>query len=426
MSTLTTSKIAVTYFEQVLETIEDQVMMADVVDVYTPDAKEMQNSGNVVQRPVEMQANLLDGWDLQGQEQGIIQEAYFATLGEPRNDWVKQRADDMRDDQFWKKRGKRAGKQQIVDLNKAIANVVATQGSLVYTSSAANGLDFISEAQALLNEQQRDNTERCFFLNDRSTQKFASELAGRQTLAGRPETDAWAKGQIGENVAEFNIYTASFLPNLAGGASPDTTVVGDQTFKPEGGTVDVGGGIVTNTDYRYMDIPVVDASGYSVGDKVRFDNAGTTVKAVGISDQTDTGTARTAAIVAINGNTVTFTPKFIAADDPGLTPLQKKYANVDTRILTGATMERVNTAVSAKTNLFFDKDAVEIIGGSIPAELMNQFAGKQVLTETFRNGLSMYFVYDGNIEDMTFRFRCFMWYGVNLRDPQRAGVALVS
>jgi hypothetical protein len=35
-------------------------------------------------------------------------------------------------------------------------------------------------------------------------------------------------------------------------------------------------------------------------------------------------------------------------------------------------------------------------------------------------------VYDGNITDMTFRYRLFTWYGVTIKDPSRVGIATVS
>ena len=186
---------------------------------FEPPAASMQNANNFVWRPVEQQAVIQEGWDLTGLEQDIIEETYPAILGLPQNDWVEQRADDLRDMEFWRRRGKRSGKQQIVTQNTAIANAIAVQGSQYYSSAATSGFDFVSEAQALLNEQQRAQTDRYFLFNDRSNQSFAQDLAARQTLQGRP-ADTWANGQIGSNVAEFDVFTGSFLPTLAGGADP--------------------------------------------------------------------------------------------------------------------------------------------------------------------------------------------------------------
>jgi len=420
-----TGKIAEVFFEAVLETIEDQTLLSDMCERFEPGAANMQNANNFVWRPVEQQAVIQQGWDLSGLEQDIIEETYPAILVDPYNDFVEQRADDLRDMEFWRRRGKRSGAQQVVTQNTAIAEAIRTQGAQYYRSDATSGFDFISEAQVILNEQQRTQTDRYYVLNDRDTKKFAQDLAARQTLQGRPEDQAWSKGQIGSNVAEFDIFTGSFLPTIAGGAAVSTTVTGDQSFKPEGGSVDAVTGVVSNVDYRQAVIPVAASAGYNIGDKVTIDNSGTPVNAVGISDQVDTGQPKIFTIIAKpTGTSITVYPKPIAVDDPGLTLLEAKYANIDTQILGTATVERVNSDTSAKTNLFWDRDAVEILSGNIPANLFSEFDGMKVISETMSNGQEMYMIYDANIEKMTFRYRLFTWWGVTVKDPQRCGISV--
>ena len=417
-----TGKIVEVLYEQALETFETQDSMLDRVSFFKPEASAMQNGDNFVWRPVEQHAPILEGWDLTGQETDIIEETYPAVLGEPKNDFVKQRADQMRDMTFWDRRGKESGRKQASNLNKGIVNAMRTQGSMYYKSAATSGFNFVGEAQALMNERQGYTTQRCFLLNDRSNLTFAEDLAARQTLQGRPESEAWTKGQIGANIAEFNIYTGSYLPDLTGGADPATTVTGDQSFAPEGGTVNATTGVCTNIDYREAVITVAATASYAVNDKVTFAD----VFAVGLDDKTLSPELMTFTIVeVVNGTSVKVYPKPIAADDPGLTKLEQAYANVNTQILNGVTMNRVNLDTSAKTNLFWDKDAVEVLGGTIPAELMQQFAGNKVVSTTMKNGLNMYMVYDGDINDMSFRYRLFTWYGITVKDPSRVGVAVL-
>jgi len=420
---LTAGKIAEVLFESALETYEAQDMLLDKVSFMEPDGATMQNSGNAIWRPVQQHAPVIAGWDLTGLETGIIEETYPAVLGTPSNDFVSQRADNMRDMSFWKKRGVESGRQQATELNKTIASAIALQGSMFYRSNTASGYSFVAEAQALMNERQGKNTGRTFMLNDRDTLKFANDLAGRQTLQGRPD-ETWRTGQIGANIAEFDIFTASFLPNLVGGADPATTVTADQSFKPEAGSV-TATGIVTNVDYRVATIPVTASASYNIGDKVTFANGGVTIKALGLADKSDTGVAMTFTIVAKpSGTSITVYPKPIAVNDAALSTLEKAYANVNTKILNTATVNRVNTDASKKTNLFFDKDAVEVLGGTIPANLFRQFDGFQVINSTMKNGQSMYMVYDGNLNDMSLRYRLFTWYGVTIKDPSRCGVAV--
>lgn len=207
--------------------------------------------------------------------------------------------------------------------------------------------------------------------------------------------------------------------------SPDTTVTGDQSFKPEGGYIDGVTGAGGNVDYREAVIPVAASAAYNIGDKIKFVNGGTDVKAVGQGDKTNTDEAMTFTIVGKpTATSIKVFPKPIALDDPALTVTEKQYAVIDTQILDGAVVERLNIDPTARANLFWDKDAVEVLGGSIPADLMSQFAGKQVISETMKNGQKMYMIYDGNIDDMSFRYRLFTWWGVTIKDPRRVGVAL--
>lgn len=424
LGSLASGKVAEVIFENALETYEHQEMMLNKVDFYKPDGATMQNSGNAVWRPVQQHAAVLNGWDLTGQETGIIEETYPALLGSPANDFVSQRADDMRDMQFWKRRGIQSGKQQATTLNQRIAAAIATQGSMFVRSNATSGYALIAEAQALMNERQQANNGRYFLLNDRDNLKYAQDLAGRQTLQGRP-ADVWETGQIGANVAEFDVYTASFLPTIVGGADPATTVTATQSFAPSAGSVNTTTGVVTNVDYRTATIPVTASAAYNVGDKVTFANGGTTIKAVSLADKTDTGVAMTFTIIdKPTGTSITIYPKPIALNDAGLSALQKQYANVNTQILNAATVNRVNIDASKKTNLFWEKDSVEVLGGTIPANLFKEFDGMKVINSTMKNGQEMYMVYDGKLDDMSLRFRLFTWYGITIKDPSRCGVAV--
>lgn len=420
----TTGKIVEVLFEKTKETYEHQMQLLPLTAFDKPDPATMQNSDNVVWRPVQQHAPIITGWDLTGSETTIIEETYPSILGTPRNDFVEQRADDLRDMRFWERRGEQSGRRQATELNAQIASAIALQGSLFIRSNATSGYDFIAEAQAIMNERQGLQAERYFLLNDRDNLLFGKDLAARQTLQGRSE-QTWATGQIGQNIAEFDVYTGSFLPNLTGGADPATTVTGNQSFAPEGGSVNTSTGVVTNVDYRIAEIAVAASASYNIGDKVTFANSGTTVKAVGLADKTNTDQAMTFTIVGKpDATTIQVYPKPIAADDPALTALEQAYANINTRILNAATVNRLNTDASNKTNLFWDRDAIEVIGGTIPAELFSQFDGMKVITDTMENGQELYMVYDGTLETMTFRYRLFTWYGITICNPSLCGVAV--
>lgn len=434
-----TGKIAEVLFEKALETYEHQMQMLSLVERFEPDSGDMQNSGvggqntgsfggGVVWRPVQQHAPIIEGWDMTGKETDIVEETYPAILTPPKNDIFKQTADDLRDMRFWERRGEQSGKRQATELNRIIANAIALQGSLFYETDKTNGFDAIGIAQAMLNERQKlkDDT-RFVVLNDRDTLKYAGDLAGRQTLQGRPENDAWSKGQIGANVAEFDVYTGSFLPTLAKSAGTEaiTSLMGNLTstsdsFIPEGGTVDAVTGQVTNVDYRVGKLGVASTADFAVGDKISIAGC----NAVGMADKNKTGQLMTFTVVAVDANaSLSVYPKPILTNlvdaDPKLQALYRAYGNCEGAI-TGGVITALNVT-GGKQNIFACKGAVEVTSGDAPIQLLKEFGGMKVISSTMSNGQKMYMAYDGNILDMSFTCRLFTWYGVTIADPSACG-----
>jgi len=421
---VSTAKIAIAMLESFKETYEQQPTLLKRVRFEEPRGSDMQNAGNFIWYPVEQHSPIISGWDLTNQETGIIEETFPAVLGTPNNDYVKVRADDHRDDRYWKRRAANSAKRQALELNKDIASAIATQGSLFYRSNDTSGYDFISEAQAIMNERQLPNTMRTFVLNDRDSRLFGQDLAGRQTLQGRPE-QTWEMGQIAQNIADFDVFTGSYLPNITGAADPAVTVTGNQSFAPSGGSVNATTGVVTPVDYRSASLVVNNSALMTVGDKFTIENSGTPVYALGLGDKVSSGQAMTFSCITLTDAThIEIYPKPIAADDTNLTTLEAAYANIDTQILNAATITRLNVDATNKTNIFFDESAVMVLGGNIPADRFSEFAGMKVLSETMENGLVLYMVYDGDIETMTFRWRLFVWYGITVCNPSACGCAV--
>lgn len=421
---LSTGKTAEVMFEKFKETYEGQLTLLNLVDFHEPDQGMMQNASNVIWYPVQQHAPVIPGWDITDCETGIIEETYPAVLGIPNNDFVQMRADDLRDMRFWERRAETSGKRQATTLNSDIANAIAVQGSLFYRSNATSGYEFIAEAQAIMNERQANQSERFFCINDRDNLIFGADLAARQTIQGQP-AETWKTGQIGKNIAEFDVYVGSFLPNVTGAADPAVTITGDQIFVPSGGSVVAATGVVTNIDYREATLVVNDSSLLAVGDKFTLQNGAVDIDSIGLADKISTGQAMIFTVIELTDAThIKVYPKPIAADQAGITTLQAAYANIHTAILNAATITRLNIDATKKSNLFWDRSAIEVIGGTIPGELFKQYDGMRVITDTMSNGLTLYMVYDGDIATMNFRFRLFTWYGITVNNPTNCGVAI--
>ena len=423
MANLTSGKIAEVLFENALDTYEHQDKLVDMCEFYQPDAGTLQNSGNIIHRPVAQHAPVISGWDLTGMEQDVIEETYPAQLEPaPFNDFVSLRADDLRDLTFWERRGKTAGMQQVTYLNQRIAERIRDHGSLFFKDGTeTSGYDFVANAQAVMNERQGfDSGMRYFLLNDRDTLHFSQDLAARQTLQGRPEM-VWNSGMLGQNIAGFDVYTCSFLPNLGGGASPTSMVDGaNHVGRPTSGNVSTAG-VVSNTDYRVFDVTVDDGTVFSVGDKVTIGS----LESVGLADKTRTNQDMTFSVVDTGATRITVMPKPISTTDAvNLSLTERAYGNVSGSISDNDSVVRLNTDTAVKSNLFFDKMAVEVLGGTLPANLFSEFDGLKVMSERMKNGQTMYMVYDGNLTDLTFRFRVFTWWGITIVNPSMAGVAV--
>ena len=419
MATLTAGKIAEVMFESYIDTFEKQTLMLDLVDGESPEDAKLSNAGNTIWYPVQQHRPILTGFDLSGKETGIIEETYPISLGEPKGDLIEQRIDDMRDIRFWERAGTQSGNQQATELNGELANLVSSTGSLYYESSATSGFDFISEGQALVNERQVYKAMGCnFLLNDRTTQKFAQELAGRETLKGRP-ADTWLTGQIGSNVAEFDVYTGSFTKALGTPGAGGSTTTADVSEKPEAGSVDPVTLVVTNIDYRNGVIPVVSGAAYNVGDVV---TAGA-VTSIGLASKDANAALMTFKIVGITANNLTVFPKPIALDDPALSTLEKAYANIDTQIKSGDAVAVVNTSTD-RSNIFWAKDSLQMIGGDCPWNLASEFGGMKVISKQLASGVTCYIIYDANSVTANFTYRLFVWYGLGNRNPMANGVAM--
>lgn len=412
-------KTIIAFYDEALKQLNDDFTYAGLVDVDTIEPNRLQNANDIYWRNVEQQRPIITGWDLTGQETGTIEQGYPLQLEDPKNDFMEYRIDELRDRGFMNRAAMSSAKRQNAELNKRIAQLVADTGTLTYESNAA-GFDFVAEADTLMTERgaYRDMGSS-FFLNPRTSQVMASDLASRGTLDGRPE-GAYATAMIGKNVAGFDLYRAptygSILARVNGTGG---TVASDVTEVPEGFTT--SGGSVVNVDYRVGSIPlgVGEGANFQVGDVITV--AG--VNALNVMDKTDTGQLMTFRVVAINSDTLDVYPKPIAADQAGITTEQAAYANISTAITSGAAVSATNVN-GGNANSFWANDSICVVNGRQPFEILNEFDGMKVVSETLDNGLDLYMAYDANLATVNARVRLFTRWGLVNKDPARNGNAI--
>lgn len=415
-----TGKILVTLFDGVMEQMsKNNAYLSNVeTDSIAPDR--MQNASNVYWRTVEQQSPVIEGWDMTGNETGIIEQYYPLTLETPKNDFVGMRVDDLRDKGFLQRRTMSSSKKLNSDLNKRIADLVADTGSLYYESSNT-GYNFVAEADTIMTERQcaRD-MGATFMFNPRTAQIMSNDLASRDSSLSDINKKAYESGMINPNIAGFKTYRSATYGSVVTALNATTTTVsGDVTEVPEGYTTT--GGVNVNVDYRYGVIPFTAVTNFQVGDVITIGG----VNALGLMDKVDTGELMTFRIISIDSLNVTVYPKPIAADQAGITDAQAAYANISTSIDSGDTITKVNTT-GGQANSFWADDSICVVSGDAPLELLNEFDGMKVVSETLDNGVKLYMAYDARLDTLQARVRLFTWYGLCNKDPSRNGNAIYA
>jgi len=412
-----TAKNILAFYDEACKQMNDSFVYASRMGIDTQPGVDLQNANNVYWKSVEQQAPIVSGFDLSGTTPGnIIEQTYPLNVEAPRNDWFTLRAEELRDTTFMKRRAMAGSRKLSSDANLRAANLVANTGTMYYESGKA-GFDFVSEASTLMSERQayRDMGSS-FFLNPRTYQVMGSDLASRSDLSGRPE-QAYGTGQIGKNVAGFDVFEAptyGTIPTQAGAAS---TVSANVVEVPEG-FKEVGGSI-QNIDYRYGTVNLTSGANYQVGDVITF--AG--VNALGLMDKTNTGQLMTFRVIAKATNALTIYPKPIAANQAGITASQAAYANISTAIVSGMSVAKVNVT-GGQANSFWADDSVGFVNADGNLDVLNEFDGMKVTSETLDNGIKLYMAYDAKLDTLNCRVRLFTWYGLVNKDPSRNGNAI--
>jgi hypothetical protein len=436
MSDLSTGKIAEIMFESAIETFEEQDLMLDLVTVIKHKQNSLQNAGNQIWKPIQQHTPIVDGWNVSSQETPIFEQTYPLSLGIPSNDFVKQKIDDLRDESFWIRRGQESGKDQASHLNKLITENIKNYSSLYYELDTDSGYKFLSQAQEILNERQVSGKPRYFLLNENDTNALSGDFVVRRGLEAN--TKNWKSGQIGQNIAEFDVFTGSFLPNTNNNNWVDGSklLTGAIYEIPEAGSIDIVNHTVKNVDYRLGKIEL-QAGNWPiptpiVGDKFKIQSAQESryLKSVGLNNKqvaSSPDSDFTATVVGVDAPSyiIYYYPMYIPVDNEdrtALTDFQKLNANVDICPL-NINVIRIGQ-LDKKVNLFWDKSAVEVLVGIVPSGKFKEFAGMKTMSHTMKNGVDMFMIYDGNVEDMTFRFRLFTWYGITICKPQNCGIAL--
>lgn len=406
-------------FEQILQGFEDQLVLSKNVSVYNTDSTAMERSGDTIWRPQPYIAQSFDGEDQTANFKEYTQMSVPATLGFKKSvPWLMS-ATELRDALQEERLGEAAKQKLASDINRAVLDVAALQGTLVVKrTTAATGFDDVALCEAIMNEQGVPSYDRYLALSTRDYNGMAGNLAGRATMTGKPLT-AYEKAFVGQ-VASFDTFKLDYARRsaaAAGGAGLTFTTLagGGNVYVPKAKSVATTGESA-NVDNRFQTVTLSSTASVAAGDA--FTIAG--VNAVHHITKEDTGQLKTFRVIAvISATQLVMSPPMISAQ--GGSDAEKQHQNcvVNTAAANSAIVFLNTTA--AQTNVFWQKDAIEILPGryAVPAD-----GGPAVMRGTTENGIEVVMQKSYDIKTMKTLYRLDTLFGVVNKAPEMSGIIL--
>lgn len=405
-------------FELLLEGFNDQLVLSKNVAVYSTDSVTMERTGDTIWRPQPYIAQAFDGLDQTNNFKQYTQLAVPARLGYNKSSpWVLD-AKELRDALQEQRLGAAAKTKLASEINRAVMNVAALQGSLVVKRTvAATGFDDVALCEAIMNEQGIPFEDRYLALSTRDYNGMASNLASRQTMQGKPET-AYERAFVG-NVASFDTFKLDYANRLTAAAGSGITIntldAGNQYYSPKA-TTTATTGEVGNVDNRFQQVTVSSTTNVVAGDCFTI----TGVNAVHHLTKQDTGQLKTFRVISVDSSTqMTICPPLITNQVANDASASYQNCVVNTKASNSAIVW-LNT-VAAYANPFWQKDAIEILPGrlAIPTD-----AGTTVMRASTDQGIELVWQKWYDIKTAKTLYRLDTLFGVVNKQPEMSGLIL--
>lgn len=410
-------------FELLLEGFQDALILSRNVSIYNTDQVTMERTSDTIWRPQPYISQSFDGTDQTLNFKDYTQLSVPARIGFKKSvPWVLT-ATELRDALQEQRLTSSAHQKLASDINRAVVDVAALQGTLVVKrTSAATGFDDVAQCEAIMNEQGIMFDERYLALSTRDYNGMANNLQVASRTFGNDISDkALRKALVGE-VASFETYKLDYTRRLqaaAGGAgiTINTLDAGAQYYIPKA-TSTATTGEVGNVDNRYQQVTVSSTTNVAAGDAFTIAN----VEAVHHITKQSTGQLKTFRVISVDsGTTMTISPPIIS--NQVASDASAEYQNcVVTTKASNAALVFLNT-VAASANPFWQKDAIEILPGryAVPVD-----SGVAVLRASTDQGVELVMQKFYDINTMKTKYRVDTLFGVVNKQPEMSGILLFS
>jgi len=408
-------------FEDILEGFNDALILSKNVAVYNTDQSMMERTNNIVWRPQPYIATSYNGTDQTTNFDDYTQLSVPATIGFSKAVPWTMTATELRDALQEGRLGDAAKQKLASDINVAVMNVAAQQGTLVVKrTSAASGFDDVAQCEAIFNEQGVMFNDRYLALSTRDYNGMASNLAVSTRSFGNEISDRALRAAYVGPVASFETYKLDYAVRktaAAGGAgiTMSTLTAAGNYWVPKATTVSVTGES-GNVDNRFQTITVSSTTNVAAGDSFTIANC----EAVHHITKGGTGQLKTFRVISVpSSTTLVISPPIIS--NQGGTDAEGQYQNVAfSATASNAALVFLNTATAAM-NPFWQKDAIEILPGryAVPDN-----AGVAVMRGSTDQGIELVMTKFYDINTMKTKFRIDTLFGVVNKQPEMSGIIM--
>lgn len=416
------SKEEIVAWEDMVEGFEDGLVLSKNISTFNTDQTQMERSNDTIWRPMPYIAQSFDGMDQTANFVDQTQLSVPARIGYKKSSpWIMD-AVQLRDALQENRLGMAARQKLASDINVAVMNVAAQQGTLVVKRTvAASGYDDVAQCEAIMNEQGISGLDRYLALSTRDYNGMAKDLQTASRSFGNKKSDnAYEKSFVGE-VASFDTFKLDYANRIAaaaGGAGLTvSTLVGAANYWIPKATSVAATGEMSNVDNRYQRITISSTTSVVAGDC--FTIAG--VNAVHHITKVDTGQLKTFRVISVDSaTTMTISPPIISTQ--GGTDAEKQYQNVTVTTSATAAIVFLNT-VSAYVNPFWHRDAFELLPGRYAVP---EGTGAAVMRATTEQGIELVFTKQFDINTLKCKYRIDTIFGVACVQPEMAGLILFA
>ena len=410
-------------FENILEGFQDALVLSRNVAVFNTDSAMMERTNNVLWRPQPYIATSYNGTDMTTNFDDYTQLSVPATIGFQKSVPFVLTATELRDALQEGRLGDAAKQKLASDINVAVMNVAANQGTLfVKRSASAAGFDDVAQCEAIMNERGVQADSRYLALSTRDYNGMASNLATSTRSFGSPISDEALRRSFVGQVASFETYKLDYANRKTaaaggGGLTIDTRASASNYWVPKATNIATTGE-TSNVDNRYQTITISSTTNVVAGDAFTIANC----NSVHLITKGDTGQPMTFRVISVpSSTTLVISPPIIS--NQGGSDAEVQYQNCTmTSTASNAAITFLNT-VTNFVNPFWFKDSIELLPGryAVPTD-----AGAAVMRAATDQGIELVMQKQYDINTMRTKYRLDTLFGVVNKQPMMSGVMMFS